>query len=110
VSEEIPRLTLLRFLRRVQEQQLEQTDRWIAAEEQRAAAAARAARVVPPADPGFVVSHGIGQDRRPFEVHVGDCRMAKRTQPVPPMEARRLLGEGVEACQFCRPDSELGML
>lgn len=104
---DIPRLELLRFLRRVQAQQLEQTDRWIAAEEQRAAAAARA---VPPPDPGFVVSHGIGQDRRPFEVHVGDCRMAKRTKPVPPIEARRLLGEGVEACQFCRPDSELGML
>jgi hypothetical protein len=47
---------------------------------------------------------------RPFEVHVGDCRMAKRKKPVPPVEARRLLAEGVEACQFCRPDSELGML
>jgi hypothetical protein len=110
VSESVSRLELLRFLRRVQQQQIEQTDRWIAAEELRAAAAVRAARIVPPADPGFVVSHGIGQDRRPFEVHVGDCRMAKRTTPVPPIEARRLLSEGVEACQFCRPDSELGVL
>ncbi|MGW0703832.1 DUF6233 domain-containing protein [Streptomyces sp. NPDC002867] len=107
---EVPRLDLLRFLRRVQEQQLAQTDRWIAAEEQRAAAAAHAERQAPPKDPGFVISHGIGTDRKPFEVHVGDCRMAKRTKIVPPVEARRLLAEGVEACQFCRPDSELGVL
>jgi hypothetical protein len=106
----MPRLELLRFLRRVQVQQLEQTDRWIAAEEQRAAAAARAERVAPPADPGYVVSHGIGQDRRPFEVHVGDCRMAKRTKPVSQEQARRALADGVEACAFCRPDTALGLL
>ncbi|MEU0371184.1 DUF6233 domain-containing protein [Streptomyces sp. NPDC006283] len=110
MSDSVPRLELLRFLRRVQQQQLQQTDRWIAQEEQRAATAGRAERTRPPKDPGFVVSHGIGEDRRPFEVHVGDCRMAKRTKPVPPIEARRLLTENVEACQFCRPDSELGML
>jgi hypothetical protein len=109
VSESVSRLELLRFLRRVQ-QQLEQTDRWIAAEEQRAAAVARAACVKPPADPGFVVSHGIGQDRRPFEVHVGDCRMAKRTRPVSSEQARQALADGVEACQLCRPDTDLGVL
>ncbi|MEU0087203.1 DUF6233 domain-containing protein [Streptomyces sp. NPDC006274] len=104
------RLEVLRFLRRVQEQQLQQTDRWIAQEQQRAAAAACAERTRPPADPGFVVSHGIGADRRPFEVHVGDCRMAKRTKPISPEQARRTLADGVEACQFCRPDTELGLL
>jgi hypothetical protein len=36
--------------------------------------------------------------------------LAKRKKPVPPIEARLLLGEGVEACQFRRPDGELGML
>ncbi|MBT2369402.1 hypothetical protein J7E88_29980 [Streptomyces sp. ISL-10] len=63
-----------------------------------------------PMDPGFVISRGIGQDPRPFEVHVGDRRMAKRAKAVSTIEARRLLTENVEACQFRRPDSELGML
>ncbi|NUK23703.1 DUF6233 domain-containing protein [Streptomyces lunaelactis] len=107
---DIPRLDLLRFLRRVQVQQLQQTDRWIAAEEQRAAAVARAERLLPPKDPGYVVSHGIGQDRRPVEVHVGDCGMAKRTKRVTADEARRALANGMEACQFCRPDTALGVL
>ncbi|EDY66858.1 hypothetical protein RKD30_002079 [Streptomyces pristinaespiralis] len=107
---DIPRLALLRFLRRVQEQQLAQTDRWIAEEERRTSLAAQRVRRTAPRDPGFVISHGIGAGRRPFEVHVGDCRMAQRTKPVTPAEARELLAEGVEPCQFCRPDSELGML
>ncbi|MEV4333363.1 DUF6233 domain-containing protein [Streptomyces sp. NPDC049597] len=45
-----------------------------------------------------------------FEVHVGDCRIARWTKPVPAIEARRLPTENVEACQVCRPDSEPGML
>lgn len=107
---DIPRLALLRFLRRVQEQQLAQTDRWIAEEERRTSLASQRVRRTASRDPGFVISHGIGAGRRPFEVHVGDCRMARRTKPVTPVEARELLVEGVEPCQFCRPDSELGML
>ncbi|MEV4329536.1 DUF6233 domain-containing protein [Streptomyces sp. NPDC049597] len=57
-----------------------------------------------------MISHGISAERKPFEVHLGDCHMAKRTEPLPAAEARRLLADGVEVCQFCRPDSELGML
>ncbi|MCX4581993.1 hypothetical protein [Streptomyces sp. NBC_01481] len=59
----MPRLELLQFLRRVQEQQLQQTDRWIAQEEQRAAEQVRAERLQPPRDPGWCVSYGIGADR-----------------------------------------------
>jgi hypothetical protein len=110
VSDNVPRLEFLRFLRRVQEQQIQQTDRWIAAEERRAAGAARAERVRPPADPAYALAHGIGESRRPFEVHTGECRMGKRTKPVTEEEARRALAEGVEACQFCRPDTALGLL
>ncbi|WP_142217280.1 DUF6233 domain-containing protein [Streptomyces sp. SLBN-118] len=110
MSENVPRLELLRFLRRVQEQQLQQTDRWIHQEEQREAAAARAELTRPPADPGWCVSYGIGADRRPIEVHIGDCRMAKHRKAVSEEDARRAIGEGLEACQFCRPDTVLGLL
>ncbi|WP_405808174.1 DUF6233 domain-containing protein [Streptomyces sp. NBC_00210] len=106
----MPRLELLRFLRRVQKQQLQQTDRWIAQEEQRAAAAERAARTRPPAEPGWCVSYGIGGDRRPIEVHIGDCGMAKHTKIVTQDQARQALTEGVEPCQFCQPDTALGVL
>ncbi|WP_405597534.1 DUF6233 domain-containing protein [Streptomyces sp. NBC_01410] len=110
MSENLPRLELLRFLRRVQEQQLQQTDRWIVQEEQHAAEQARAERLQPPKDPGWCVSYGIGADRRPIEVHIGDCGMAKHRKVVSQEDARRAIGEGVEACQFCRPDTALGLL
>ncbi|MER5464101.1 DUF6233 domain-containing protein [Streptomyces sp. NPDC002668] len=111
MSESAPRLELLRFLRRVQEKQLQQTDRWIAQEEQREAAAARAARTRPPVDPDWCVSYGIGGDRKPLAVHVGDCGMAKHRKPVSQEQARRAMTEeGVEACAFCRPDTALGVL
>lgn len=110
MSENVPRLELLRFLRRVQEQQLQQTDRWIAQQEQREASEARAALSRPPVEPGWCVSYGIGADRRPIEVHIGDCGMAKHTKTVSEEQARQALTEGVEACQFCRPDTALGLL
>ncbi|MGW0775224.1 DUF6233 domain-containing protein [Streptomyces sp. NPDC002835] len=36
--------------------------------------------------------------------------MAKRTRPVSSEQARQALADGVEACQFCRPDTDLGVL
>lgn len=100
---------MLRFARRIAVQQVDQIDRWIAAEEQReaeeqAAAARRAA-----AEPQWTI--GLTQDGRPEEVHAPDCRMAgqRRRPTVTVDQAREALVQGVTACQFCRPDTELGL-
>ncbi|MFE6931776.1 DUF6233 domain-containing protein [Streptomyces sp. NPDC057699] len=110
MSEEIPRLDLLRFLERVQLQQLDQTRRWITDEEQRQAE--HAARHPLPPPPDWVVEQGIGVGHRVVAVHQGWCRMAgRRVKSVPRDEALRLLGEDSgRACQQCRPDTELGVL
>ncbi|MFB6424630.1 DUF6233 domain-containing protein [Streptomyces microflavus] len=103
------RLDKLRFARAVALQNLEQIDRWIADEEQRetereAAEARRAA-----ADPQWTI--GLTQDGRPEEVHAPDCTMAgqRRRPTVTVDQAREALVQGVTACQFCRPDTELGL-
>lgn len=109
MSEQPSRLTLLRFLERVQLQQLDQTRRWIAAEEQREAD--EAARRTPPPPPDWVIEMSL--TGTPQTVHVGGCRMGgtqARTKPLSRDQALRALTEGIEACQFCRPDSELGVL
>jgi len=111
VSEESPpRLDLLRFLERVQLQQLDQTRHWIHQEEQRQAE--HAARHPLPEPPDWIVEQGIGVGRRVVAVHQGWCRMSgKRTSAITRDEALRLLGEDPErACQQCRPDTELGVL
>ncbi|RCH70416.1 hypothetical protein DT019_02720 [Streptomyces sp. SDr-06] len=102
------RLVQLQFLRRYLLGELERVERWIATEEQREAAA----RPTPPPVPDWVLSYPrAGATSRPDAVHVGDCGMAgKRTKPITRDQALRALAEGVEACQFCRPDSELGWL
>lgn len=45
-------------------------------------------------------------------VHLDDCTMTSdRTHPVVPHEARLALTDAqLEACAFCRPDTELGIL
>ncbi|WUM89050.1 DUF6233 domain-containing protein [Streptomyces sp. NBC_00322] len=43
-------------------------------------------------------------------MQIGDCGMAKHRKVVSQEDARRAIGEGVEACQFCRPDIALGLL
>ncbi|MFJ8760861.1 DUF6233 domain-containing protein [Streptomyces cyaneofuscatus] len=55
---------------------------------------------------------GIGPGEIPEEVHAPGCPMAGQRQmrPISAEEARRALAETVPACQFCRPDSELGIL
>ncbi|MGW1814094.1 DUF6233 domain-containing protein [Streptomyces sp. NPDC002125] len=109
-EESPPRLDLLRFLERVQLQQLNQTRRWITAEEQRQAE--HAARHAPPPPPDWVVEQGIGVGHQVVAVHQGWCRMTgRRTQPITRDEALRLLAEDSgRACQQCRPDTDLGVL
>lgn len=104
------RLELLRFLERVQLQQLDQTRRWIHQEEQRLVE--DAARHAPPPPPDWVLEQGIGIGRRVVAVHQGWCRMTgKRTSAIPREAARRLLDEDSGlACQQCRPDTDLGVL
>ncbi|MEV6786659.1 DUF6233 domain-containing protein [Streptomyces sp. NPDC051098] len=101
------RLELLRFLQRVQLQQLDQTRRWLLQEEDRAQ---RDAHVAPP-PPDWVVEYGIGAGRPPAYVHVGSCAMrGARSKPAGREEALRALAEQVDPCPICRPDRELGVL
>ncbi|MHC3427154.1 DUF6233 domain-containing protein [Streptomyces sp. DT18] len=108
------RLDLLRFAYRVVEQQarasLTQIAGWIAAEEERerAVAAREASR---PAPPEWVAELSIGRDRRAILVHAGGCHMiGKRSRGIARDQALRALAEGVEACDHCRPDTDLGWM
>ncbi|NJA56684.1 DUF6233 domain-containing protein [Streptomyces sp. NEAU-H3] len=108
------RLDLLRFARRVVEQQaiasLRQLDGWIAAEEEREREAANreASRLAPPE---WVAELSIGRDRRAILVHSGGCHMiGKRSRGIARDQALRALAEGVEACDHCRPDTALGWM
>ncbi|MFJ8224935.1 DUF6233 domain-containing protein [Streptomyces griseus] len=109
-EQEVSRLDLLRFLERVQERDLARTRTWIATEEQRRATAA--ARRPPPPPPDYVLEAGIGQERRPVAVHQGFCRPSDvRSRAINADEARRLIAADTDlACQFCRPDTALGLL
>lgn len=62
------RLDLLRFLERVQLQDLQHARDWIAIEEQ--LIATQAARRPPP-PPDWLIEHGIGTGRPPVRVHTG---------------------------------------
>ncbi|WP_433406894.1 DUF6233 domain-containing protein [Streptomyces sp. CA-146814] len=110
MSEEPSKLIMLRFARRIAVQQVQQIDRWIAAEEQREAdrSAGEAQRAA--AGPQWTI--GLTQAGRPEEVHAPDCSMAGQRQQrtVSVDQAREALVQGVAACQFCRPDTELGIL
>lgn len=60
---------------------------------------------------GFVVERqrkAIGPE--PARIHTDDCVNAGPTHPVTAQDARAaLLDPMVEACPFCRPDTELGI-
>ncbi|MEV6580296.1 DUF6233 domain-containing protein [Streptomyces sp. NPDC051582] len=105
-----PRLDLLRFLERVQLQDLERTRGWIAAEEARLAELA--ARRPPTPPPEWQLELDLGQ--RPTRVHVGGCTMGGRgfrSRAITRKEALRLLGvDLLEGCPYCRADAELGVL
>ncbi|MFJ3878085.1 DUF6233 domain-containing protein [Streptomyces sp. NPDC090077] len=103
------RLAQLRFLERVQLQDLARTRDWIAAEEKLLEVEAH--RLPPPPPPDWLIEHGIGTGRPPVRVHVGGCWDTKsRCKPATADLARRALVEGVEACTHCRPDTALGVL
>jgi hypothetical protein len=104
------RLDQLLFLKRVQEQDLERTRRWIAAEERRQAERRRGIEARPPA-PDWLIERGLDGHSPAVYVHVGGCHMAgKRSKGVERDQALRALTDGVPACTHCRPDSELGYL
>ena len=104
------RLDLLRFLERVQEQDLARTRRWIADEERKQQERERGEQARP-APPDWVLDYGLNKDAMPIGVHTGDCHMkGKRARGVDSDTARRALAAGVPACGHCRPDSELGIL
>lgn len=103
-------LDLLRFLERVQQQDLERTRRWIEAEERREAERRRGEERRPPA-PDWLLESGLNRDAAPVYVHVGGCHMAsKRSRGISRGDALRWLAEGIPACTHCRPDSKLGYL
>ncbi|MFF2522457.1 DUF6233 domain-containing protein [Streptomyces liangshanensis] len=104
------RLAALRFLLRVQEQDVARTRLWIAEEEGRAAEVA--ARRPPAARPEWVLERGISQHRTPLAVHAGDCGMrGMSTVPLTRAQAvEALTVRGVRPCPLCRPDTALGVL
>lgn len=106
------RLDLLRFLERVQLQQLEQTRRWIANEQRRRVERQHGEEQRPPT-PDWVVELGIGNGRAPQVVHVGGCSMGAgqmRTKTITRDQAVRALVDGVRPCGFCQPDTALGIM
>ncbi|MEU2487013.1 DUF6233 domain-containing protein [Streptomyces sp. NPDC012617] len=104
------RLEMLRFLLRVQEQQLAQTRRWITDEERREAERAQGEQNKPP-PPDWVIELGIGVGAKPVEIHAGHCyAIGRRRKPLTRDQALTALTEGVPACVHCRPDTELGVL
>ncbi|MGE7390857.1 DUF6233 domain-containing protein [Streptomyces sp. NPDC004126] len=103
-----PRLDMLRFLERVQVQDLQRTRDWIATEEQLLAAQGER-RPAPP--PEWLIEHGIRTGRPAVRVHVGGCWDTRtRCKPASADAARRALAEGIPACLHCRPDTALGVL
>ncbi|GHI41934.1 DUF6233 domain-containing protein [Streptomyces violascens] len=78
--------------------------------------AEQAARRLPPEPPAWIITTSRAPSARgtkpPRTVHVGDCGMTEggTTQAISRDQALRALTEGVPGCQFCRPDTELGVL
>ncbi|MGW2098723.1 DUF6233 domain-containing protein [Streptomyces olivaceoviridis] len=110
----LSRLDVLRFARRVVEQQavrqLGLIDRWIAEEERREAERRQGERMRPaPAD--WLVQYGLNRDNVDA-VHVGGCWAAKksgRCRPATREQALDALRNGVSPCVHCRPDTALGL-
>ncbi|MGW7071856.1 DUF6233 domain-containing protein [Streptomyces sp. NPDC054855] len=60
-----------------------------------------------------MIEQGIGQGRPAVYVHAGHCDMAPKAPRAKGMtmeQARSALHKGVDACPYCRPDTELGVL
>ncbi|PPS91491.1 DUF6233 domain-containing protein [Streptomyces sp. MH60] len=104
------RLTLLRFLERVQLRDLDRTRQWVAEEERRDAERRRGTEQKPP-PPDWLLEQGLNGHSPPVYVHVGGCsNRGKHSKGIEREQARRTLAEGVTACPDCRPDSVLRML
>ncbi|MFE7112137.1 DUF6233 domain-containing protein [Streptomyces sp. NPDC057575] len=51
----------------------------------------------------------VGQ-AEPIEVHIGGCyAIGKQRRAISRDDALRALADGVQACEHCRPDTELGV-
>ncbi|MET8858450.1 DUF6233 domain-containing protein [Streptomyces sp. NPDC004579] len=116
MSEKVSRLQHLRSVRAWLLWQLRRTDDTIAELERQEAAAQRATRTSPPPPRGWKLAMrragGDGTGAAPDAVHTGDCGMAgKNTRPLAREQALRAITEdGVTACPYCRPDTDLGVL
>ncbi|WP_030663801.1 DUF6233 domain-containing protein [Streptomyces rimosus] len=70
----------------------------------------RPAPVRPPRPDWLLETERLGgRNGRPVRVHVGGCGQA-RGRAISREQAVDALGQGVEACYGCRPDTELGIL
>ncbi|MFJ7968061.1 DUF6233 domain-containing protein [Streptomyces sp. NPDC096324] len=116
MSEKVSRLQHLRSVRAWLLWQLRRTDDTIAELERQEVAAQRVARTSPPPPRGWKLAMrragGDGTGATPDAVHTGDCGMAgKNTRPLAREQALRAITEdGVTACPYCRPDTDLGVL
>ncbi|WEO92824.1 DUF6233 domain-containing protein [Streptomyces sp. FXJ1.172] len=107
------RLDMLRFARRVVEQQtarqLALIDRWIADEERREHERQQGAERRPP-QPEWLIQYGLNRSNIDA-VHTGDCWAAAksgRCRPATRQQALDALRRQVPACPHCRPDTALG--
>ncbi|MEU5367357.1 DUF6233 domain-containing protein [Streptomyces sp. NPDC005925] len=112
---DMSRLELLRFTRRVVAQQaraaLAQIDRWIAEEERRETEQHRGEKMRPP-PPEWLVQHGLTRANIDA-VHTGECWAAARSgrcRPATRQQVLDALRQQVPACTHCRPDTALGIL
>ncbi|MER5461691.1 DUF6233 domain-containing protein [Streptomyces sp. NPDC002668] len=60
--------------------------------------------------PPWLAEYGIGAERTVVQIHRGDCAMTgPRKKAISEQEARQGCAD-VGACQYCRPDTALGVL
>lgn len=60
--------------------------------------------------PPWLAEYGIGGTRTVVQIHVGACATTGgRVRAISEQEARRGVAE-VGACQYCRPDTALGIV
>ncbi|MFF2206333.1 DUF6233 domain-containing protein [Streptomyces sp. NPDC058145] len=114
-SRPLTRIDMLRFARRVVEQQanrqLALIDRWIAEEERREAERRQGEERRPP-EPERLIQYGLNR-RNVDAVHAGGCcaaRKSGRCRPATRGEVIDALRQQVPACPHCRPDTTLGIL
>ncbi|MEU0991236.1 hypothetical protein [Streptomyces sp. NPDC005953] len=102
---DLSRLDLLRFLERVQKQDLARTRRWIQEEQQRARAEAQRA-AAPKAEPKTWRAYVPADARQTVELHRVECRIEHPeldTREITATEARKLREMGAEmSCQQCQ--------